>query len=223
MMRSATELAIEHWNETPLYYSEERRYSTYPWLAEAAEFAGHREERVLEIGCGGGSDLLQFARHGAEAVGIDVTPEHVKLARRRVGQSARVLRADARALPFRDGSFDYVYSHGVLHHISEPQAVVAELLRVLRPSGRFNIHVYNRWSYLPLIARFKLGKDWKLHVENSSAPVYMDLYTVPKLRRLFHPISITVRKYQCEYAEWLGKYVGWFLVATGCNPPAPAA
>jgi len=61
----ASVLAQQHWNETPLYLDESERYSMYPWLYEAAEFRNHAGERVLEIGCATGCDLLQFVKHGA--------------------------------------------------------------------------------------------------------------------------------------------------------------
>ncbi|MEA2539189.1 MAG: hypothetical protein QOH35_555, partial [Acidobacteriaceae bacterium] len=115
-MPDAAELAQSHWNETPLFLTEQERYSTYPWLYDAAEFRKHRGESVLEIGCGTGSDLLQFAKHGAVATGVDVTTRHVELARKGIGNLAVVYEADARHLPFEDATFDYVYSHGVLHH-----------------------------------------------------------------------------------------------------------
>src|SRR3989442_3882126 len=82
---TAQELAIEHWNNTPLFLAEEERYSIYPWLYEVAEFRKHRGHSVLEVGCGTGCDLLQFAKHGAHAFGIDVTPDHIRLARQRLG------------------------------------------------------------------------------------------------------------------------------------------
>src|SRR5215471_2811604 len=77
-------LARAHWNERPLFLSQEERYRIYPWLYEAAEFCHHRGERVLEVGCGTGVDLLQFARNGAIATGVDITDEHLRLARERV-------------------------------------------------------------------------------------------------------------------------------------------
>ncbi len=215
---TAADLAVAHWNETPLLLSEQERYSWYPWLYEAAEFRRHRGEHVLELGCGTGCDLLQFARHGARAVGVDLTPEHVRLARQRVGSAARVVRADIRHLPFADGSFDFVYSHGVLHHCDAPRQVALEIFRVLKPGGKFNVQVYNLWSYFVPMKMLKHGRQWRRYIENSRAPVHIDLYTPSSLRRLFAPAEIRIRRYECQFGQWLGPYVGWYLVATGSKP-----
>jgi SAM-dependent methyltransferase len=213
-MPDAAELAQSHWNETPLFLTEQERYSTYPWLYDAAEFRKHRGESVLEIGCGTGSDLLQFAKHGAVATGVDVTTKHVELARKRIGNLAVVYEADARHLPFEDATFDYVYSHGVLHHSDEPEKIVDEMFRVLRPGGRFNVHVYALWSYITLWGFLRYGRKWKRHIENSEAPVHIDLYTGRALRRLFGP-HLTIEKYECQPFSFLARWVGWFLVVKG--------
>lgn len=210
-MPDAAQLAQDHWNETPLFLTEQERYSTYPWLYQAAEFREHAGERVLEVGCGTGSDLLQFAKHGAIATGVDLTARHLELASRRVGHLASVQRADMRALPFADNSFDYVYSHGVLMCSDEPERVVREIYRVLRPGGRLNVHVYAFWSYFTLWRFLRYGRDFKLHFENSTAPVHVDLYTARKLRRLFGP-QIQIEKHQCKPFEALAPLFGWFLV-----------
>lgn len=214
-MKTATQLAIEHWNRTPLLLSEEERYNKYPWLYEAAEFRHHRGERVLEIGCGTGSDLLQFARNGAEAFGIDITPEHLRLARERLSGQADIREGHATAIPFPDATFDYVYSHGVLHHVDQPKTVVQEVFRVLRSGGRFNFHVYAYWSAAHLLYRLKYRGEWKKHIENSLDTVHIDLYTACELRDLFAPARVTVDKYECRYWRGIEHLIGWFLVVKG--------
>jgi ubiquinone/menaquinone biosynthesis C-methylase UbiE len=96
----AARSAAEHWNRTPLFLEESARYAEYTWLYENAEFSKHAGERVLEVGCGSGCDLLQFATNGAAATGVDITDKHLELAKRRVGNLAQILKADMRSLPF---------------------------------------------------------------------------------------------------------------------------
>jgi ubiquinone/menaquinone biosynthesis C-methylase UbiE len=213
-MPDAAQLAQSHWNETPLFLTEEERYSTYPWLYDVAEFRKHQGDKVLEIGCGTGTDLLQFAKHGALATGIDLTTKHVELARRRVGDLAVVHEADARHLPFENGSFDYIYSHGVLHHCDEPEEVVREMFRVLRPGGRINIHVYAFWSYFTLWRVLEYGREWKSHIENRQTPLRIDLYTGRQLAQLFGS-GISIEKHQYKPFEFLAPWFGWFLVVKG--------
>jgi SAM-dependent methyltransferase len=215
---NAAGLAQAHWNKTPLYFSEEERYTTFPWLCEAAEFRRHAGQHVLEIGCGSGCDLLQFARHGAIATGVDISERHIQLARDRVGGLAVVKYGSACRLPFADGSFDYVYTHGVIHHIDTPDLAVQELLRVLRPGGRFNVQVYALWSESAAIYFFKHGHDWKRHVENSTDPVHIELYTARMLRRLFAPIRLDISKHQSYHLRTLSRWTGFFLVAKGRKP-----
>jgi len=211
-MRSS-EKAKEHWNDTPLHYSEEYRYAYYPWLYGAAEFSKHAGDRVLEVGCGTGSDLLQFGKHGAIATGVDVTPKHLELARERVGNLAKVVEADATSLPFPDESFNYCYSHGVLHHIENPQKAVDEILRILKPGGRFNIHLYAKYSYFPLYLMLRFGRRWKYHIENSTVPVHIDLYTSRSVSKLF-PVKVQIHKEQCPI-QFLAPVFGWYLIVTG--------
>jgi SAM-dependent methyltransferase len=212
---NSTELAQAHWNKTPLCPSEEERYSDYPWLYEAAEFREHAGERVLEIGCGSGCDLLQFAKNGAIATGVDVTERHLELARGRVGGLAVVQYGSACQLPFVDGSFDYVYCHGVLHHIDTPKSAVQEMLRVLRSGGRFNVHVYALWSESTALYLLKHGRDWKRHVENSTDPVHIQLYTARGLRQLFAPTPLDISKHQSYHLPALSRWTGFFMVAKG--------
>jgi ubiquinone/menaquinone biosynthesis C-methylase UbiE len=214
-MSRAALLAQEHWNATPLFLSEEQRYSTYPWLYEAGEFRHHAGQNVLEVGCGTGCDLLQFAKHGAIATGVDITDRHLEIARQRVGDLATVIKGDIRELPLPDNSFDYVYSHGVLHHSDEPQRAAQEILRVLKPGARFNVHLYALISESTAVYFLKHGFRWRDHVENSTDPVHIDLYTARRFRKLFPDCDLSFRKYQTHFFPFLQSSLGWFLVGTG--------
>ena len=96
---------------------EEHRYKKEWHIPTAAGFAHSKNLRVLEVGCGLGTDGAQFANAGADYTGIDLTQAAVDLAKRRfelfeLPGTFRV--ADAEGLDFPDNSFDLVYSHGVL-------------------------------------------------------------------------------------------------------------
>lgn len=218
-MTTASHLAQTHWNETPLFYSEDERYRAYPWLYEAAEFCEHSGHKVLEVGCGTGSDLLQFAKHGAIAAGIDITSSHLRLAKERVGDLAEVKYGDARQIPYEDATFDYVYSHGVLHHSDAAKNIASEIVRVLKPGGRFNIHVYSFVSYATLYGTKHFGYNkWKSHhIENSESPVYVKLYTALGLRSLFARmgVRIYIEKRHLPECPKLESLLGWYLIAKG--------
>jgi ubiquinone/menaquinone biosynthesis C-methylase UbiE len=129
---------------------EEHRYRTEWHIPDAAGFDEARGLRVLEIGCGLGTDGARFARAGAGYTGVDLTEAAVSLARRRFeleGLSGEFRVADAEALDFADESFDIVYSHGVLHHTPDAAAAVREVRRVLAPKGRAVVMLYHRDSY----------------------------------------------------------------------------
>jgi SAM-dependent methyltransferase len=129
---------------------EAHRYTSEWHIPIAADFAGARGLKVLEIGCGLGTDGAQFAEAGADYTGVDLTDAAVELARRRFelfGLSGKFQTADAENLDFADESFDLVYSHGVLHHTPETGKAVKEINRVLRPGGRAMAMLYHRGSY----------------------------------------------------------------------------
>jgi len=128
---------------------ERHRYALEPANREMADFARWRGRDVLEAGCGIATDGINFARAGARYVGIDLSSSALELARKRFemeGQSGRFVLGSVTELPFADESFDLVYSCGVIHHVPDTQAAVAEFRRVLRPGGRAVVMVYHRDS-----------------------------------------------------------------------------
>lgn len=129
---------------------EAHRYAKEWHIPDAADFAGARGLRVLEIGCGLGTDGAQFAKAGADYTGVDLTDAAIDLARKRFeasGLPGEFRVADAEHLDFADDSFDLVYSHGVLHHTPDTARAVQEIHRVLKPGGRAIVMLYHRGSY----------------------------------------------------------------------------
>lgn len=132
---------------------ERHRYEDYaPWMPEVMGFKDFAGKRLLEVGCGMGTDLLQFARGGARVTGVDLTPRSIETSRRHLelyGQSGDFALTDAEKLPFADESFDVAYSNGVLHHSPDTAEAVREIHRVLRPGGLARVMLYHRhsWNY----------------------------------------------------------------------------
>jgi ubiquinone/menaquinone biosynthesis C-methylase UbiE len=129
---------------------ERHRYRTESHIREVIGFDRWRGRDVLEVGCGLGTDGINFARAGAVYTGIDLTEASIDLVRRRFeieSLTANLKVADAESLPFAGASFDLAYSHGVLHHTPDTQRAVDELRRVLRPGGTAMVMLYHKNSY----------------------------------------------------------------------------
>jgi ubiquinone/menaquinone biosynthesis C-methylase UbiE len=126
------------------------RRSYAPWFGEVLDYPSSAGLDVLDVGCGQGMDVVEYARAGARVTGVDLTPRHVELAvshTRALGLDATIVRGDAEELPFAEASFDRVSSNGVLHHTPNMPAALREIHRVLRPGGEARIIVYNRRSF----------------------------------------------------------------------------
>lgn len=175
---------------------EQWRYADQPFLHGFAQFTRHHGQRVLEVGYGAGTDFIQWLRAGAIASGIDLTEEAMANLSRRIHvyglpQPERLLVGDAEKLPFADGYFDLGYSWGVLHHTTDTQKAIAELVRVVRPGGEVKLMLYNRRSFLAwrswLVYALLKGRPWKSvrwvlwnHIESIGTKGY----TRPELRKM---------------------------------------
>lgn len=130
---------------------ERYRYKEYaPWMPDLMGFDRFAGARLLEVGCGMGTDLLQFARGGAHCTGVDLTPRSVEISRHRFGvygMRGDFLVSDGERLPFADESFDVVYSNGVLHHTPDTAGAAREIHRVLRKGGVAKVMLYHRNSF----------------------------------------------------------------------------
>ena len=126
------------------------RYELEPYIRQFARFESGRGLDVLEVGVGMGADHLEWARHMPRSLsGIDLTERAIAHTATRLalyGLRSDLRVADAEKLPFRDASFDLVYSWGVLHHSPDTSRAVREVLRVLRPGGVARVMIYHAHS-----------------------------------------------------------------------------
>lgn len=128
---------------------ERIRYASEPTIPIFAEFDKYRGKKVLEVGCGLGTELTQFARAGAIATGIDISINSVSMTNKRLniyGLDGIACHMNAEAMRFDDNTYDLVYSWGVIHHSSNPEKVIDEIYRVLKPNGVFKGMMYKRVS-----------------------------------------------------------------------------
>ena len=129
---------------------EQHRYETEWHIPEVVQFDRWRDKRVLEIGCGLGTDAINFARAGADYTGVDLTERSIELVQSRFdfeNLPGNLQTADAENLPFVDNTFDLIYSHGVLHHTPDTQKAINEAHRVLKPGGTAMVMLYHKNSY----------------------------------------------------------------------------
>ena len=164
---ASIETVAEYWNRRPCnirhstadvgtraYFDgvEQRKYFVEPHIPGFADFPRWRDKRVIEIGCGLGTDATNFARAGAEYTGVELSEVSLQLARKRFevfDLSGTFVHANAEQLTdhVRTASFDLVYSFGVIHHTPDPDAVLRQARKVIRPDGEFRLMLYAKDSW----------------------------------------------------------------------------
>ncbi|MBV9087044.1 MAG: class I SAM-dependent methyltransferase [Acidobacteriaceae bacterium] len=191
---------------------EARKYFVEPHIPRFAQFERWRGKKVLEIGCGLGTDTVNFARAGAQVTAVDLSPASLELARKRVGLYGFEDRvrfycgsAEELSLVVPVDRYDLVYSFGVIHHTPHPERVIDQLRQYTAPGSTVKIMVYHRysWKVFWILMSYGKGKFWKLDqlvAENSEAQTGCPVtytYSRRQARELlesrgFHPIEMKV-------------------------------
>jgi 2-polyprenyl-3-methyl-5-hydroxy-6-metoxy-1,4-benzoquinol methylase len=184
---------------------ERRKYFVEPHIPSFAEFDKWSGKRVLEIGCGIGTDTMNFARAGAQVTAIDLSPKSLEVARQR----AAVFGLEDRIRFYCGNSeelnqvvpvepYDLVYSFGVIHHTPHPERAIEQIKQYLAQNGELRLMVYSRVSY-KLFAIMKeedvwdMGRIDELIARNSEAQTGCPVtytYTTPDLQRLLSGFEI---------------------------------
>ena len=202
-------------DRNPLLYSLEvssRKYLVEPHIPGFAQFNRWRGKKVLEIGCGIGTDTLSFAAHGAEITAVDISERSIEIAEKR----ARALGLQDR-IAFRMKNaerwlgpgllYDLVYSFGVLHHTPDSKAALFLARRAIKDDGELRIMVYNKCSWKAFSILVKYGKlqvwKWKeLIAQYSEAQTGCPItrtYTKREIRKLLQDCGFEVVSMEVDH------------------------
>lgn len=141
--------------------AEARRYFVEPHIPKFAEFQKWKNKKVLEIGCGMGTDAVNFARAGANYVGLELSGKSLDLTRKRFeifGLEGFFYKGNAeefdKIVPLQ--TFDLIYSFGVIHHTPHPEKVVKAIPKFMTHESEFRLMLYatNSWKNIMIKAGF---------------------------------------------------------------------
>jgi ubiquinone/menaquinone biosynthesis C-methylase UbiE len=220
---------------------ETRKYLVEPHIPGFAQFERWRGKRVLEIGCGIGTDAVNFARAGAEYFGSDLSRASLDLARKRFavyGLSGQWLEANAERLDdhLPSTTFDLVYSFGVIHHTTNQRAVIESARRLVKSDGELRMMLYarNSWKDIMIEAGFDQPEAQSgcpiatTYTPEMVRQLLADLFKIEELRQA-HIFPFEVAKYvnyQYELQPWfqamppemfaaLERRLGWHMLIVG--------
>jgi len=182
---SDIERVKKYWNDRPCnirhsmkeigtkeYFDEieTKKYFVEPHIVSFANFDNWRGKKVLEIGCGIGTDTISFARAGALVTAVDVSEKSLELAKRRAVVfdlgNIEFYQADAENLqdvvPIQ--KYDLVYSFGVIHHTPHPENILKAIMPYIDNNSTVKIMVYHKlsWKVFWILMKYGKGAFWKL-------------------------------------------------------------
>lgn len=150
---------------------EARKYFVEAHIPRFADFERWRGKRVLEIGCGIGTDTTNFARQGASVTAVDLSPQSLELARKRVEvyglqDQVRFYSGSAEELTqfVSVEPYDLIYSFGVIHHTPHPESVVGQMRSYAKQGTIIKLMVYYRhsWKVFRILMGYGKGQFWRL-------------------------------------------------------------
>ena len=176
---------------------EARKYFVEPNIPDFADFNKWNGKKVLEIGCGIGTDTINFARAGARVTAVELSEKSLDISRKR----AKIFRLDKRikfylanveelskVVPVN--KYDLIYSFGVIHHTPHPEKAIKELKKYMSKNTVLKIMVYNKYSWKILWIIFKYGKGAFWNV-NKLIPKYSEA-------AIGSPVTYVYSKEECK-------------------------
>jgi len=169
---------------------EKRKYFVESHIPGFAEFDQWKDKEVLEIGCGIGTDSINFARAGAKLTVVELSEKSLEITKKRFavyGLEAKFILCNTENLAqyVPEKSFDLVYSFGVIHHTPNPDLVIKEIEKVMKPGSELRIMLYSKFSTKNLMINLGLAQP-----EAQTGCPIANTYTKEEVVNLLSPLDV---------------------------------
>lgn len=227
----------EYWNKRPCnikhsnkivgtreYFDqvEARKYFIEPHIPLFAQFERWKNKKVLEIGCGIGTDSINFARAGADLTVVDLSDKSLELCKKRFevyGLRAKFYQANCEQLssfvPIT--AYDLVYSFGVIHHTPHPEKALQEIKKYCAGHTEIRIMVYSKWCWKVfwIIMKYGKGNFWrtdelvKMYSEAQMGCPVTNYYSFRNIRVLMDNFEILQIRKDHIFPYRIDKYINY--------------
>ena len=210
LLDQSADLLRDYWNRrvtdwkitdrepgTEAYFQEIEcyRFEKLDYLTRRIDYAGYPGCKVLDVGCGLGNDTSRFAAGGAKITGIDIAERAIEMAERNFeqrGLDGSFEAMNGESMTYEDQSFDLVYCHTVLQFTPNPEQLVSECIRVLKPGGTLILMAINKYSWL-----YAMHLLLRVKIDYLDSPYY-HLHSKKQLQKLLsnlHEVVIHQERY----------------------------
>lgn len=186
---------------------EKKKYHVEPHIPVFAEFPKYEGKKVLELGCGIGTDSIQFAKNGAELTIIELSEKSLDICKKRFevyGLKANFYLGNIEELdsflPMQ--TFDLIYSFGVIHHTTFPEKVIEKIVNYMNEKTELKIMVYSKFSY-KLFHIMHYDNCWdlcntnniiRLNSEANYGSPITYTYTFEEIEKMFATYNLKIHK-----------------------------
>ncbi len=206
--------SIEYYNEV-----EQKKYFVEPHIPKFAEFEKYSGKNVLEIGCGIGTDAVNFARAGANYTGLELSNKSLQITKNRFtkfGLTGNFILGDSERLEdvFKTSNFDLIYSFGVLHHTPDIGAALKSIHNISHKDTEIKIMVYAKNSY----KQFLIDANLMQPEAQTGCPI-ANSYDAEEIKNIFKLNNLNITQLdQChifpyeisQYKDNIYKKLPWF-------------
>lgn len=174
-----------------------RKYFVEQHIPGFAEFEKWEGKSVMDMGCGIGTDTLEFAKAGAVVFAVDISQKSLDVLAKRIQAEREYSESPLLIAAKKDNiekvsarGFDLVYSFGVIHHTPNPIEAMKRAYEALKPGGEFRLMVYNRYSWKAfwILLKYGRGRFWKY---KELIPAYSEAQTGCPITHTYTKRSIT--------------------------------